>query len=1443
MIDLIFKFKRIFLSFFVTLILLGIVSWFTMPREEDPRLKNRFSNIQVIYPGATAEEVQRLVIKPLEDKLVRVDKLKSFKGTARSEFAFISLDLKSKVSDTNDINQAWDDVEDAIEKASIDFPEGVLKAQLDRNSLDQDAIVISVTSKNDLQYLMGAIRNLETKLLSTPLVASVNRFADPDEAIRIDVDEEKLSDLGVDILQLKQKLQLANQTVPSGSIKFDSKKLTIKTNSSFKSVEDIKNYTFELSNGENKKLSEIARVERSIVLPNERLFRFNGKDGISLGIVPQRDINLEKFGESVKQTLDSFKILDPDVTIDIITFQPGNVSGRITELSESLLSGIAIIGIALFLAMGLKMSLLAVLLVPAITFSALSFFSFADGSLHQISIAAFVVSLGLLVDNVIVVLESIQDFIDSGLSQFEASKKAVASLALPLTAATGTTIASFLPMLGAAGTTADFTRTIPIVVVLSLLSSFAVAMLITPLFGMWFLKPGGNRDWSRLNRVFNLIGQFSVSSPRVIVILTTILIFGSLALFPVVKKKFFNDADRSQLVVEIVVPEGSHYSLVDSISQKVESYLLSREDVSSVAAYVGRGTPRFFYNLSLVPRSPHVAQMILTCLDPDVAKRIKDSLQVELDQKFPEAFILIRSLAQGPPTIAPIEYRISGSDPSSLSRASEKLVNIIRDTEGTTKVRSTDGVGVPILYYDINDANSSKYNLERSLVGAKIYARTRGLDVGSFRYGKDVFPILLSNAKHETHSIEELSKLQVGQTVTGPVSLSAVSGAKLRWEPSVIFSYNGEVITSVYSEIQRGYGFDSIIKDVSKKISADKSLENVTIQLGGEAAESEEANTAILKVIPLGILLLLISLLIQFNSFKKVFIILGATFPMFIGIIPGLIMLGQPFGFFSLLGLLALIGIVVNNGILIVDQIDLNIDSGLSFEDSVVSGVARRIRPIFLTTLTTVLGLLPLGFTNASLWPPFAWTMIFGLLASMVFTPLLVPAMYVLLLNGSKKKKLEATFLKSAFTSFVIVALLLPLSEMKAQEIEQVDLFDLVEHVEKHPLLKSQFSAVKERSEEAERLRAQMYLPSLGVNAQRLYFNRNREFQTPIGNFGGVGFDQTNASVRVKQSIYNPKLIHGEVESVEYEEKSSEATRERLKVLILSNAIKAYSQQLQLKFKISSLQELVKKLTKQKKEISRLLSFGRVSELDLFKIDLALNDNISRLYTLEKQYEATMMQLGAALGISSPRKATEIDLDIFKAFRFESSAASSRKDLQALDLKMKSLDSKIESISFSRLPEVSLIGSYNWESPSAFSPNDFSVVGIEVSWGIWSSNERSFQKTKINHLKNSLEYSRQDLRNSIDSEQKFYQATLLGLINEWPQKENDFKRSREIVRLENTRYYKGKSTLNELLDAEILNQKKEEDVLVHPYAYLLAWASYQESTDFPDWEKIKRKIK
>jgi outer membrane protein TolC len=220
--------------------------------------------------------------------------------------------------------------------------------------------------------------------------------------------------------------------------------------------------------------------------------------------------------------------------------------------------------------------------------------------------------------------------------------------------------------------------------------------------------------------------------------------------------------------------------------------------------------------------------------------------------------------------------------------------------------------------------------------------------------------------------------------------------------------------------------------------------------------------------------------------------------------------------------------------------------------------------------------------------------------------------------------------------------------------------------------------------------------------------------------------------------------------------------------------------------------------------ISRLLSFGRVSELDLFKIDIALNDNVSRLYTLEKQYEATMMQLGAALGVSSARKAKEMDLDIFKTFHFESSESSSRKDLQALDLKMKSLDLKLESISFSRLPEVSIIGSYNWESPSAFTPNDFSVVGIEVSWGIWSSNERSFQKTKINHLKNSLEYSRQDLKNSIESEKKFYQANLLRLLNEWPQKESDFKRSREIVKLENTRYYKGKSSLNELLDAEIL---------------------------------------
>ncbi len=1430
MIDLNFKFFRISFSVFVTMLILGIISWQTMPREEDPRLKKRFGNIQVIYPGATAEEIHRLVVGPLDDELSKIDEVKKADALSRAEFAFIDLELKSSVDTDIEINRAWDEVENAMEKAASDFPAGVKRPELDRSVLDQDAIVIAITGGESIHHQISTLHDLESKLLATPLVASINRLAEPGETIRINVDEEKLEKLGVSFFELAQTLRQANEKVSSGGIQFSSKKLTLKTNSSFSSIEDIKSFSIALSNGESVRVDQLARVEKTIQEPRELLFRLNGKEGLGIGIVPQENIDLISFGENVKSTLKSFDSQKYGTQVDIVSFQPENVKTRLSELSGSLLLGIVIIGVALVFLIGFRMGLIASVLVPSIALASLAVFAVSGGVLHQISIAAFVVSLGLLVDNVIVIMEAVQTAIDGGHSPLQAAKNTVRELALPLTAATGTTVASFVPMLGASGTTADFTRTIPLVVVITLVVSFIVALFITPIISKSVLKSGNSLDWSKAQGLFSRFANFVIARPKVMVAVTIVTVSFSMAFFPQLKQQFFPSADRNQLVVDIKLPEGTHYSKTDLVASKVEDFLMNQDSIKQVASFVGEGTPRFFYNLNRAPKSPHVAQMIIRFESAPKAVEEKQQIQQKLDDLVPEALVIVRGLNQGPPTNAPIEYRISSTKIEDLNEGKDLLIGALRDTAGTTKVRSTLGIGAPVIKFTVDDINASQFGVTRSVVGSALFSRTRGLEIGAYRFGNETFPIILGNESLEKYTLNELSDIQILQTRTKSLKLNQLVKTSLEFEPSVIQSSKGTYYTQVLSELSPGTGFNHVVSRISQKLNEDDRFSKYNIAIDGVAAESDEANTAIFKVLPLGLLLLLISLLIQFNSFKKVFVVFGAVLPIWIGIVPGLLITGQPFGFFSLLGLLALVGIVVNNGILIVDQIDVGIKNGLTQKSAVQQAVIRRLRPIILTTVTTVLGLLPLGFTSATLWPPFAWTMIFGLMASMVFTPIIVPSLYLIFIREKKvEAPKESSVLKPmASLTMGVLFVLIPLSP----KAETVNFESLTNFIESHPVVRSENKLTDERLAEKKRIRSQALLPTVQATARKVFRDRELEFQTPVGNFGGTGLEQSSADLTLIQPIYRPGKLDGESQALDFEIKAQRLSKQRKSEAVYRDIVSTFAKQLEIKVIRDSLVSYIKKLKRQRSEIVRLQNLGRVTSVDRLKVDLAISEGESTLYRVEETYKAMKISLASALGKTG--QYTALEIKSFEAWKqknisFKEVVPDERADIMRLASQIKALDSRKKSINRSYLPSVSIVGNTRWEDPTAFSESQSSFVGIQAQWNIYGAHEREFQKQKIESLKNSLIAGKRAMELGAYREVSISMASLSSLIDEYPRRKKDFSQAQKVVQLEEKRYLQGKASLNDLLEAEFLLQQKTEELQSLPYKIMAAWSKVRYS--------------
>jgi multidrug efflux pump subunit AcrB len=635
--------------------------------------------------------------------------------------------------------------------------------------------------------------------------------------------------------------------------------------------------------------------------------------------------------------------------------------------------------------------------IPLVVLSSLAIYAAGGGVLHQISVAGLVLSLGLLVDNAIIIAESVQRKVDAAVSASTAAVTSVRQLAVPLASATATTLAAFIPLLLAQGISADFVRPLPIVVMLTLGTSFFFALLVTPTFAAMALRKRPLRRRSTFEGLAQRAASAAVRRPGRNLALAACLVAASLVASPFVERNFFPSTDRSQILVEVMLPEGSHLDGADRASRRLETALLARSDVLSVAAFIGRDTPLFYYNLPRRPSSPHLAQLIIETPHRTRVVPLQHWIRGFARREIPEALIVSRKLEQGRTVQAPIEIRLSGGSFDELHSSAERLVTALRGIEGCEDVRHDLGVGVPALRILVNDASAQRYGASRADVAMAILARTRGVEVGQLRGGEDPIPIVVRPSAGEDLSASLLPTIDVTTRGGLTVPLGQVAEQMVAWGPAAIHHRNHVHTVTVYSQLSDGVPYSRVVRQLSVRIPELGLPQSVHLEWGGEAEGSSKANVAILRVLPLAVLLLILFILAEFNSFRSLAIVL-ATVPLaVIGIVPGLLLSGQPFGFMSFLGVVSLLGIVVNNAIVLLDVVERRRREGRSIVDALREAVTLRTRPILLTTMTTVTGLLPLTFSSSPLWPPLAWAIISGLLASSALTLVVVPSLYACL--------------------------------------------------------------------------------------------------------------------------------------------------------------------------------------------------------------------------------------------------------------------------------------------------------------------------------------------------------------------------------------------------------------------------------------------------------------
>lgn len=991
--------KRLVIASSLFLALVGIFAWGFMPREEDPRMPERFGMVIIPFPGADVEQVERLVLDPVEEHLGEVDEIKTVESRIRANVAILNIELGDQETDTD---AAWDEIERTLQAARRELPDGVLDHELDRELLRTESVVLAVTGSHDRLELAEAAERIKKQLLQLPEVAQVVLTADPGEQVTVEYDDVVARRFDLDPRMLLAELAARNSAVPGGAIKVGERTAVLRPKSEFESVAEIRTTPVPLPAGGTIALGDVASVKRTVQEPTSARMRLNGKTAVGVGIIPREKANLVEFGRAVRQKLGEIRPEHEPFQIEEMIFQPDRVETRLGELGTSLLIGVLIVAGVLIGFMGFRLGALVASVVPLVALSSLGLFAIGGGLLHQISIAALVLALGMLVDNAIVVAESVQRQIDEGVDHTDAVRNTVRKLAVPLAAATGTTLAAFVPMLLSKGPTGDFTRSIPIVLMLSLTVSYVFAILVTPVMSGMFLRPSRERGVGWFDRISERLGRVAVERRRWIFLGAAGLVGASGALAGDVEKQFFPAGDRNQLVVSVELPEGSHLDETDERSRRVEAALAAHPKVRSVAAFVGRSTPRFYYNLLRRPSSPHLSQLLVTTADTAAVEEVAQWARNHVRAEHPELEVVARRLEQGPPVNAPIEIRLLGDDLEKLALAADQVLAVVRSVDGTRDVRHTMGVGVPSIRFAVDDSAAGRYGLARDDVAVATLGRTRGLEIGQLRTSDDPIPIVMRSTAGEYLEASALESIDVTRPGRPPVPLGQVARASVDWQPAVIEHYQRSRSVRVLAELADGVPYSRALEELRPKLAALDLPAGVSTSYGGAEEGSGQANTALLSSVPLGIFLLLFILLAEFNSFRRLAIIL-ATVPLAAtGIVPGLLLSGQPFGFMSMLGVFALVGIVVNNAIVLLDVADRSRAGGATVASALQDAVKTRTRPILLTTVTTVAGLLPLALSNTTLWPPLAWAMISGLMASTLLTLLVVPALYGILIRDVK---------------------------------------------------------------------------------------------------------------------------------------------------------------------------------------------------------------------------------------------------------------------------------------------------------------------------------------------------------------------------------------------------------------------------------------------------------
>jgi len=983
----------------LALLVSGVIAYMELPQNEDPEFTFRVMVVKVQWPGATAREVEQQVTDRIERVLQETPWLDSITSASKPGEAVIFVTLRDSMP-RSELAATWITIRKRLADMRRSLPDDAGRPVINDEFGDTYSSIYALTSTDpDPSALELEASLARQELLKLETTEKVDLIGVQDEKIYIEFDSSKIATNGIDPIRIAAILRAQNAMEPAGEIVSMQNIARLRVSGDFKSVESIRDIGIPSARGKMYRLGDISQVYRGHEDPAMFKMKFNGKDTVGLAITRTKDSNVIQLGKSLDTAIAGIRShLPKGMEIHQVADQPRVVRQATTQFMRSLLEALVIVIAISFVSLGWRAGMVVALSIPLVMAGTFLSMKFIGIDLQRVSVGALIIAIGLLVDDAMIAVEMMKVKLEQGWNKSSAAIFAYSSTAFPMLTGTLITAAAFLPVGLAKSSAGEYTISICIVVAISLLVSWLVAVIFTPYLGFRILQEHPQTGATLYQSVFyqriRRLVIFCIDHRNAVIATTCILFALALLGFCKVDQQFFPPSERTELLVDVWLPEGTPLAMTESVTREIENRLKGDANVVQYTSYIGGITPRFYLPLDLQLPATNYAQIVIDTRDLDAREATLKKLRKILDTEYAALGIRVSRLENGPPVGYPIQFRVIGKDFGIARVIADQVLQVVTDSPHTKNVSQDSNEPIKTINIELDQGKARALGLSSEIISRYLQMLHSGITVTNYREGDQRIEVIIRAAEKDRRSEEFLKHVRIHTASGQLVALSDIATLRDGVEDGIVLRLDKTPVITVRADVPDDIQALTVTRDIEQKLASLRARlpTGYRIETGGSAEDNDKATDSIIVVLPLVCLIIVSLLMWQLRQFKLVALVL-LTAPLgLIGVTAILLGLHVSFGFVAMLGTISLAGMIMRNSVILVDQIEQDIKQGLSRYDAILDSTVRRARPILLTAAAAILAMIPL--TTSVFWGPMALVIMGGLFVATLLTLLFLPALY-----------------------------------------------------------------------------------------------------------------------------------------------------------------------------------------------------------------------------------------------------------------------------------------------------------------------------------------------------------------------------------------------------------------------------------------------------------------